>query len=283
MLLRADSTSPGTTASGHAPTLAASAQPELHDVQNEHDRRGIEIDEVGISSLRYPVTLDDGRLRHQGIAEATVSVRLQHDRRGTHMSRMVALVHDALRDFDPRAVGTLLKAGADSLDAPGLSLRLAMDVATEVTAPASGITSWAVHDVEFEMRWDEGDVLLATSVTCEVTSLCPCSKNISDYGAHNQRSQVTLTVTGQGDTPYPLSVSELIKLATSHSSAPVVPLVKRPDERVLTMQAYDNPVFVEDMAREVSAACRRRDLVHRVAVRNLESIHSHDALAVVNG
>ncbi|MDI9884688.1 GTP cyclohydrolase, FolE2/MptA family [Streptomyces sp. HNM0645] len=268
----------------HSPCPApAAAAGDLHDVQSERDGRGIEIDQVGISGLRYPVTFDDGDLRQQGIADVMVTARLQHDRRGTHMSRMVALVHEFLQDFDPRAVGTVLKAGAAALDTPGLSMHLSTSVAHEVVAPASGIPSWAVHDVLFAMHWDAGRVRLDTAVTCEVTSLCPCSKHISDYGAHNQRSEVTLRVTGEGDSAYPARVRELVGLATACSSAPVVPLVKRPDERVLTMQAYDNPVFVEDMAREVSAACRSRDLAHRVTVRNLESIHSHDAVAVVNG
>ncbi|RNL73607.1 GTP cyclohydrolase I FolE2 [Streptomyces sp. I6] len=255
----------------------------MHDVQGERDERGIEIDQVGISGLRYPVTFDDGDLRRQGIAEVRVTARLQHDRRGTHMSRMVALVHEYLQDFDPRSVGTLLKAGANALDTPGLSVHLSTSVADEVVAPASGIPSWVVHDVLFGMHWDAGLVRLDTSVTCEVTSLCPCSKHISDYGAHNQRSEVSLCVTGEGDSAYPARVRELAGLAAACGSAPVVPLVKRPDERVLTMQAYDNPVFVEDMAREVSAACRSRDLTHRVTVKNLESIHSHDAVAVVTG
>ncbi|MFE3328602.1 GTP cyclohydrolase I FolE2 [Streptomyces sp. NPDC059176] len=255
----------------------------LHDVQNERDARGIEIDQVGISGLRYPVRLDDGDIRQEGIADFTVTARLQHDRRGTHMSRMVALVHDELRDFDPRAIGSVLKSGIEALDTPGLSVHLSMSVATEVTAPASGLPSWTVHHVGFAMHGEDERVKLDTSVTSEVTSLCPCSKHISDYGAHNQRSEVTLTVTGEDDLPYPLRVNEMVALVTSFASAPVIPLVKRPDERVLTMQAYDNPVFVEDMAREISAACQLRDLAHRVRVKNLESIHSHDAIAVVNG
>ncbi|WP_338676600.1 GTP cyclohydrolase, FolE2/MptA family [Streptomyces sp. SCSIO 30461] len=261
----------------------AGEAPALHDVQNERDGRGIEIDRVGISNVKYPVLFDDGDVRQHGIAEAAVTVRLPHDQRGTHMSRMVALVRDVLSHFDPRAVGSALKEGADSLDAPALYMDVAMDVATEVRAPASGITSQAVHRVTFAMQWHDGRICMDTSVMCVVTSLCPCSKTISDYGAHNQRSEVTLTVTGEGDAAYALPIRALVDLATSCASAPVVPLVKRPDERVLTMQAYDNPAFVEDMVRDVSTACRLRGLSHRVSVRNLESIHSHDAVAVLSG
>lgn len=255
----------------------------MHDIQNEDDSRGIEIDKVGIDGLRYPVSFEDGYLRQEGIADFEVTVRLQHDRRGTHMSRMVALVHEHLQRFDPRQLPTVLKTGADLLDAPAITVAVAMPVSTTVVAPASGRESKQVHDIRIEGHWDNGEVTVKTAVTAEVTSLCPCSKAISDYGAHNQRSQVTLTVTGQGDSPYPLPVQSAVRLLSSSASAPVVPLVKRTDERVLTMQAFDNPVFVEDMARTVSASCRDRGLRHAVSIRNLESIHSHDAIAYIAG
>ncbi|MFD3667133.1 GTP cyclohydrolase I FolE2 [Streptomyces sp. NPDC058672] len=255
----------------------------MHDIQNEDDSRGIEIDKVGIDGLRYPVSFEDGYLRQEGIADFEVTVRLQHDRRGTHMSRMVALVHEHLQRFDPRQLPTVLKTGADLLDAPAITVAVAMPVSTTVVAPASGRESKQVHDMRIEGHWDNGEVTVKTAVTAEVTSLCPCSKAISDYGAHNQRSQVTLTVTGQGDSPYPLPVQSAVRLLSSSASAPVVPLVKRTDERVLTMQAFDNPVFVEDMARTVSASCRDRGLRHAVSIRNLESIHSHDAIAYIAG
>lgn len=254
----------------------------MHDIQNETDARGIEIDDVGISGLRYPLYFEDGHLRQEGIADIEVTVRLQHDRRGTHMSRMVALAHEHLRRFDPRKLPYVLKVGADLLDAPALTVSVDIPLSTTVIAPASGAESCQVHDVRFEGRWDEGDTTVVTSVTTDVTSLCPCSKAISDYGAHNQRSRVTLSVTGHGDSPYPFGVQQAVRLLEQCASAPVVPLVKRPDERVLTMQAYDHPVFVEDMARDVSQACRDRGLVHSVRVRNLESIHSHDAVARIS-
>jgi GTP cyclohydrolase I len=255
----------------------------MHDIQNEVDSRGIELDRVGISGLRYPVHFEDGHLRQEGIADVEVTVRLQHDRRGTHMSRMVALTHEHLQRFDPRRLPYILKVGADLLDAPALSVVVAMPVSTTVVAPASGAESRQVHDIQVEGRWDNGRTTVITSVTCEVTSLCPCSKAISDYGAHNQRSRVTVAVAGHGDTPYPLPVHAAVRLLEKCASAPVVPLVKRTDERVLTMQAYDRPAFVEDMARDISLACRGQGLSHTVSVRNLESIHSHDAVAHVAG
>jgi GTP cyclohydrolase I len=255
----------------------------VRDIQGESDSRGIELERVGIAGLRYPVYFDDGQLRQSGIADTAVTVRLQHDRRGTHMSRMVALVHKNLHHFDPQEIPHVLKTGAYELNAPSITFTVNLPVSAPVVAPASGVVSWAVHDVIIEGCLDEGEVRVVTSVTSEVTSLCPCSKEISDYGAHNQRSRVTLSTTGKGSTPYPLTVTEAIQIIADSSSAPIVPLVKRPDERVLTMQAYDHPVFVEDMARDISSTCRSRGLTHEVHVRNLESIHSHDAVAFVAG
>ncbi|WP_026422308.1 GTP cyclohydrolase I FolE2 [Actinokineospora inagensis] len=253
----------------------------MHDVQNEVDERGIEVDQVGITGLRYPVLFSDSELRQNTIADFSVTVRLQADRRGTHMSRMVALVRDHLSTLDPIDLPRVLKAGQHELDAPAIEVNAELSLFTPVVAPASGAESMAVHDVTITGALANGACRISTTLHGEVTSLCPCSKTISDYGAHNQRSRVSLTVEGNSDDPYPLPVSEAVALIAASGSAPVIPLVKRPDERVLTMQAYEHPAFVEDMVRDLSAACRARGLAHRVAVRNLESIHSHDAIAVV--
>ncbi|MGW0927583.1 GTP cyclohydrolase, FolE2/MptA family [Streptomyces sp. NPDC002644] len=256
----------------------------MHDVQSECDSRGIELDEVGIAGLRFPVVFDDGVTSQGGIADADITVRLQADRRGTHMSRMVALAQDELATLDPRDLPRVLKEGAALLGAPAVRLCVRMPFAQRVMAPATGLESWQVHDLIIEGRLEDASpVTVTTTVKTEVTSLCPCSKAISDYGAHNQRSEIVLSVTGYADAPYPMTVDQAVVLLRGSGSAPVVPLVKRPDERALTMEAYDHPVFVEDMARTVSAECRRMGLRHQVKVRNLESIHSHDAIAFVSG
>ncbi|WP_156756548.1 GTP cyclohydrolase I FolE2 [Actinokineospora pegani] len=255
----------------------------MHDVQSEIDLRGIAVDQVGIAGLRYPVAFDDGSLRQSTIADFAVTVRLQEERRGTHMSRMVALVHDHVGTLDPRRLPQILKLGADLLDAPGITISARLSIARPVTAPASGLESMVVHDLELTGTLDDSGSSVVTTTHTEVTSLCPCSKTISDYGAHNQRSQVSLSIEGTGDLPYPLPVTDALSMLEHTGSAPVVPLVKRPDERVLTMLAYDHPAFVEDMARDVAAQCRKRGLQHEVRVRNLESIHSHDAVAVIRG
>lgn len=254
----------------------------MHDIQNEPDTRGIPIDEVGISGLRYPVTFDDGHTRQQGIADISVTVELQAERRGTHMSRMIALVHEEVATLTPQELPIALKRGLTLLDAPSLTLALTLPVATVVTAPASQQESWQTHDVTITGCIDAAGCTVATSVTTHVTSLCPCSKAISDYGAHNQRSEITLKITGTTDTPYPLPVHAMVDLLRSADSAPVIPLIKRPDERVVTMQAYDHPVFVEDIIRDISLTCREKGLSHTIKAKNLESIHSHDAIATLH-
>jgi GTP cyclohydrolase I len=253
----------------------------LPDIQDQPDVRGIELDSVGIAGLRYPVTFNDGAVRQQAIATVAITVRLPAHRRGTHMSRMVEITHDHLQDLDPRTLTTTLKAVGHRLDASGVAIRLAMPVATRVTAPVSGATAWQTHDLELTGRLDADVFTLDTTLTSEVTSLCPCSKAISDYGAHNQRSRISLTVTGTGDAPYPLPVNEAVEMIRGVGSCPVYPVVKRPDERDLTMYAHDHPAFVEDIARDLSLGCRARGLQHSVQVVNIESIHSHDAIASV--
>lgn len=251
----------------------------MHDIQKEADPRGIAIDEVGVSGLRYPVTFDDGHTRQCGIADISLTVGLQADRRGTHMSRMIALVHEEVATLAPQELPIALKRGLALLDAPTLTLTLSLPVATIVTAPASEQQSWQTHDVTITGRISTDSCTVATTVITDVTSLCPCSKAISDYGAHNQRSEITLTVTGGTDVPYPFAVHEIVDLLRNVGSAPTFPLIKRPDERIVTMQAYEHPVFVEDIVRDVSLACREKGLHHAIQVKNLESIHSHDAVA----
>lgn len=255
----------------------------MRDIQGEHDDRDVAVDRVGISGLRYPISFTDGELRQSGIADVEITVQLQADRRGTHMSRMVEIAHDHLTELDPRRLPIVLKTAAHHLDARALTLRASLPISTLVAAPASGGSAWQVHDLTITGVLEPDAVSVTTAISSDGTSLCPCSQAISDYGAHNQRSRVSLAAIGNGDAPYPIPVSELIELVRSVGSAPVYPLVKRPDERLITMQAFDHPAFVEDMVRELSLACRIKGVAHRVDVRNFESIHSHDAIATITG
>ncbi|KQY07975.1 GTP cyclohydrolase [Mycobacterium sp. Root135] len=251
----------------------------LADIQSARDARGVDIDEVGVSNLRYPLIFDDGDLVQSGIAELEMTVALPADRRGTHMSRMVLAVDAHLDRVNPRELHTAFKAIANLLDTTDLRVALTLPVATRVDSPATANSGYQVHDLSLRGRLASDSFLLETTVTTEVTTLCPCSKAISDYGAHNQRSRVSLAVDGHDDAAYPLPASDLIQLIRDSASCPVYPVVKRPDERAITMAAYDNPKFVEDLIRDLTLNCRGLGVPHRIEARNIESIHSHDAVA----
>lgn len=250
----------------------------MRDIQSEHDSRGVDLDQVGIEGLRIPVAWDDGTTRQAGIATVGITVPLSASRRGTHMSRMVEVAHEYLASLDPRDLPRILKATADCLDASGANVSVALAIATQVRAPTTQALSWQAHDVTVAGHLHADSITIESQVASDVTSLCPCSKAISAYGAHNQRSKVSLTTIGSTEDPYPIDVATAVSLNTAVGSCPVYPLVKRPDERTITMQAYDNPAFVEDMARDLSLSLRRRGIAHRLHIRNLESIHSHDAV-----
>ena len=254
----------------------------LPDIQGAPDGRGIYIDEVGVSGLRYPVTFDDGVLEQSGVADIEMTVGLLADRRGTHMSRMVQAVEAHLSTINPHELHTAFKTIAAVSDTSDLRIMLTLPFATRVVSPATGLSGQQVHDLSLRGRLRDDHFRLSTSVTTDVTTLCPCSKAISDYGAHNQRSRVTLSVRGENDAPYPVGAGELVQLVRGASSCPVYPVVKRPDERAITMAAYDNPKFVEDLIRDLTVSCRNLAVPHEVEARNIESIHSHDAVARVS-
>jgi GTP cyclohydrolase I len=254
----------------------------LPDIQDQVDGRGIELDRVGIAGVQYPVRFNDGTSVHAGIATFDVTVTLPADRRGTHMSRMVEIIHDELQDLEPERLPQALKVAADRLDVDRVQVSLALPMAFLVQAPASGKEAWQVCDVEFEAQLTADGPALAVTVGTDITSLCPCSKAISDYGAHNQRSRVRLKTFGRDEEVYPLDVASAFSMIRSVGSSPVFPIIKRPDERVVTMAAHDHPAFVEDMARDLSRACRERRVAHEISVRNFESIHSHDAVVRVS-
>jgi GTP cyclohydrolase I len=254
----------------------------LPDVQDEVDVRGVPLDEVGISGLRYPTEFTDGTTRQAGIGSFDVLVTLPSERRGTHMSRMVQLVQEQFAVIDPRELPLVLKQVTARMDIDRALVRVALPVATTVVSPVSGLKAFQASDLHLSASIDAGSFELISSITAQVTSLCPCSKTISDYGAHNQRSDVKVAVSGTDSDPYPLNIEDLVHLIRASGSCPVYPVVKRPDERAITMTAYDNPAFVEDMARDISLELRGKNLSHSEYIRNTESIHSHDAVASVS-
>ncbi|MCH6470676.1 GTP cyclohydrolase FolE2 [Sinomonas terrae] len=254
----------------------------LPDIQDELDNRGVELAEVGVTNVRYPTEFSDGVLAQSMIGSFDVLVRLPADRRGTHMSRMVQLIHEHMGRIDPREFELVMKHVVTRMEVEVAQVSVALPIATRVMSPATGLEGFQVCDASFHALLDTDRFSLQTRVKAEVTSLCPCSKAISDYGAHNQRSEVVISITGSGIDPYPMSVTDIVDLIRSAGSCPVYPIVKRPDERLITMQAFDRPAFAEDIVRELTLDLRSKNLEHSVRVRNLESIHSHDAVACLD-
>ena len=250
----------------------------MRDVQNEPEERGLTLDAVGVAGVRLPVVAFGGPT----VAVADLEVSLAADRRGTHMSRLVELLHQHRETVDFAGVEALLDATAERLEAEEVRVTLRFAHFVTRTAPVSGTAGLLDLDVAFVGRRAGGRNTVQLEVTVPVQSLCPCSKAVSDYGAHNQRGRVTVQITPTGPGLEPDALAALVE---AEASAPIYPIIKRGDERHVTMQAYDNPVFVEDLTRGVAAALEAHPLVgaYRVRVVNEESIHNHQAVAERSG
>jgi GTP cyclohydrolase I len=257
----------------------------MEDVQSRRDHREIPVDRVGVSDLRYPiVVLDRQRQKQQTVASVSLAVNLPHQFKGTHMSRFVEILNEFRDELTLRTLPSLLFELKHRLDSQNAHVEVVFPYFMERIAPVSGARSLMDYECMFvaDAGADANDLVLGVSVP--VTSLCPCSKAISEYGAHNQRGQIQIKVRSvltENGEPALIWIEELIDVAERSASSPVYPLLKRSDERFVTMQAYDNPVFVEDMVRGVSMALQADLRVQWFSVRavNHESIHNHAAFA----
>lgn len=253
----------------------------LHDMQSGQDDRGVAIDYVGVSDLRYPIVVLDRKAEKQHtIGSIALSVGLPHHFKGTHMSRFIEVLNDHRGEITVRTIPTILADLRQRLDAETARVEVRFPYFIEKEAPATGAAGLMDYDCAFKAEANGGlnDFVLEARVP--VTSLCPCSKAISDYGAHNQRGQITIEVRTPGDIVW---IEELVAIGERAGSAPVYPLLKRADERHVTMQAYDNPAFVEDMVRSVAVELKGDSRISwfRVSAKNDESIHNHRAFASV--
>jgi GTP cyclohydrolase I len=259
----------------------------MEDVQGRKDDRGVAIKQAGICDLAYPITvLDRARERQQTIARLSMSVGLPHHFKGTHMSRFLEVLEGHRGEVTMRTLPTILAELRQRLAAETARVELSFPYFIERTAPVSHAK--ALMDLQCTFVGEvtaQGDDFVM-GVTVPVTSLCPCSKSISDYGAHNQRTYVTIEVrtvsrTFAADTV--VWIEELVEIADASSSCPIYPLLKRADERHITMQAYDNPKFVEDIVRDVALRLRDDARIQwfKTRARSDESIHNHCAFAEV--
>ena len=257
----------------------------LHDTQAESDTRGLSIDRVGVSGLAYPITvLDRNRGRQRTIGKISLAVSLPHDQRGTHMSRFVEVLERFVGEMTIHTLPALLDDVRSRLEAQVAEIEINFPYFLQRRAPVTGRAAMMDYRCAFTgLRGPEVDVF-TLSVVVPVSTLCPCSKEISDYGAHNQRGYVTVQVRSNSfDDRDLIWIEEVIDWVEESASSPVYPILKRPDERYITMQAYDNPRFVEDLVREVGRRLISDPRVgwFNVHAENLESIHNHSAFSEI--
>ena len=259
----------------------------MEDVQGRRDEREVALDRVGVSGLRYPiVVLDRDHQKQHTVAVLKMSVNLPHEFKGTHMSRFIEVLNEHRGEITMRTVPTVLRDLRKKLDAESAHIHLVFPYFLERRAPVSGASALMDYECSFDAAVNGGTDKFVFGVRVPVTSLCPCSKAISDYGAHNQRGYITIDVQTIRDPENNFALiwfEELIDIAEQSASAPVYPLLKRADERHVTMQAFDNPVFVEDMVRNVALVLRNDSRIawFRIDALNQESIHNHSAFASV--
>ncbi len=251
----------------------------IPDTQSGRDERHLAIQRVGIKDLRYPLQLRVAGAVQTTAALWTLDVALPAEKKGTHMSRFVAWL-DALDE--PLTAATLRERHAqmlDKLSADEGRIEASFNFFIRKRAPVSGLSSLLDHQGRWIAETRAGITTVWAEVGVPVKSLCPCSKEISDYGAHNQRSLVTIRV----ELLAPVEWHQMVRFAEDAASSELWPMLKRPDEKWVTERAYENPKFVEDLVRDVALALNADARIgrYRVEVENFESIHNHSAYASI--
>jgi len=255
---------------------------ELTDVQNRRDNRRIDIDKVGVKNIRYPIIVRDRSRGHQHtIASVNMYVRLPHRFKGTHMSRFLEVLSAYDQAVSVENLPDLLQGIRDRLDAEEAYIDLVFPFFMQKKAPVTGAQAMMDYHVRFSGRQRGDDFRMTLEVVVPVTTLCPCSKEISDHGAHNQRSHVTVNLCFHRF----VWVEEVIELVESQASCPLYAILKRPDEKYVTEKAYNHPMFVEDMVRAVASELEKDPRIawFTVESENFESIHNHSAYAFLEG
>ena len=252
----------------------------IADVQNLADLRQIAINRVGIKGIRHPVKVRDKSVGVQHtIATFNMYVHLPHNFKGTHMSRFVEILNRHEREISVESYESILREMVERLEAESGYIEMTFPYFVNKTAPVSGVQSLLDYDVTLIGEMIDGRASVTMKVLVPVTSLCPCSKKISERGAHNQRSHVTITLR----TNEFVWIEDVVRIAEEQASCELYGLLKRPDEKHVTERAYDNPKFVEDMVRDVAAVLNADERVDAYVVEseNFESIHNHSAYALI--
>ena len=249
------------------------------DVQSQKDLRQIAIDKVGVKNIKYPIVVEDKENKLQNtVADIDIFVDLPQEHRGTHMSRFLEVLNSYHQETLIDNLEPFLKEVKNQLNSEKAYVRIKFPYFIKKTAPVSKITSLLDYECLFEATLS--DVFeFKLGVTVPITTLCPCSKEISDFGAHNQRSYVTVKIIYNSF----VWIEELVAIVEKSASCEIYPLLKRPDEKYVTEKAFENPAFVEDIVRDVTLALRDDKRIDWFGVEseNMESIHNHSAYANV--
>ena len=252
----------------------------LPDVQSSPDVRALAIDRVGVKGIRHPITVKraDGSVL-SSIAMIDMYVGLPAEVKGTHMSRFLDILAANHEPLDAPSLGAMMTKMLARLEATAGYVQIRFPYFVMKRAPVSGIESLMDYEVTYRAEVKNGVRDSSLEVVVPVTSLCPCSKEISEYGAHNQRSHVTIAATSD----HAIAPETLIAIAEGAASCELYGILKRPDEKYVTERAYDNPKFVEDLVRDVATELKSdpRVLAFRVESENFESIHNHSAYAMI--
>ncbi len=249
------------------------------DVQKSRDNRRIPIDKVGVKDISYPiVVMDKNRKFQHTVARVNLYVDLPHHFKGTHMSRFIEILNQYREEIALDKMEEILEEMKKKLEASSAHLEIEFPYFIEKQAPVSGARSLMEYSCSFSATLsDTFDFVLG--VKAPVTSLCPCSKELSRFGAHNQRSLISARVRYRDF----LWIEDLVELVEGCGSSPVWSLLKREDEKYVTEQAYEHPMFVEDMVREATQRLSAMDAItwFSVEAENFESIHNHSAYASI--
>ncbi len=254
----------------------------LPDVANQEDRRQVPIPRVGVRGVQIPVQIADGSgsVFHT-VASVDFAVSLQHDRKGTHMSRLMQILDETAQiPLTLQALQRMLDRARDMLDADRAEVTVRFKYFLRKYAPITGASGWLDANAEWQVVLDNGTCTRLVRVDMPVKSLCPCSKQIALYGAHNQRAYIRAELELLPAT-HDIDMGSLCNLLEEQASSPLYPVLKRPDEKFVTESAYDNAKFVEDMLRDSVLALRQLPGIRRFKVEceSIESIHNHNAFA----
>ena len=253
----------------------------LTDIQNQTDSRNLAIDRVGVKNLRYPLRIRDKAHSEQGtVATISMAVDLPKEYKGTHMSRFVEVLNSHGPVLDVHTISGIPVELLNRLDAQRAHVEFRFPFFLKKPAPVTRKEGMMDYEVVFDVDASREAQEFTVTVLVPVTTLCPCSKAISARGAHNQRGIVSYSVKF---TQEPIWIEDLIRLVERCASCELYSILKRPDEKHVTEQAYDNPVFVEDLVRNVARASESQEKIswYRVEAENFESIHNHNAYAVI--